>query len=692
MPLISRMGDSGMDARLTCGRRPARRSRTAILVNLAGGLLGIGLFSSVNAKEDGLLDLSLEELMNVDVTSVSKKAEPLAQAAAAVFVITGEDLRRSGVTSIPEALRMAPGVQVGRIDANKWAISVRGFNGRFSNKLLVLLDGRTLYTPLFSGVFWDVQDTLLEDVERIEVVRGPGATLWGANAVNGVINIITKRAADTQGAFVTAGAGSEEKGFVGLRSGGAISDDAHYRVYGKFFRRDGGKQLVSGEDGKDDWQQVRGGFRVDFDTSATDAFTVQGDAYTGDSGETVTASRLNPPFRFDTKDEQDVAGVNLLGRWTRTFDDDSALSLQAFYDRTDRSATLIDEVRDTLDLEFQHRFSPFAQHELVWGLGYRFSHDDFGSNFTVSLQPDSESLNLFNAFVQDEITLIEDRLRVTVGSKFEHNDFTGFEVQPSVRALWTPSERQALWGSISRAVRTPSRSESDGRLRGILGIVPPNPAAPIPVPTVIGVLGNDNLESEEVISYELGFRMQPADAFSFDIAAFYNNFDNFRGSVQRAPTFEFTHIFVPVQVVNATDAETYGVEVSAELRPMSWWRLQGYYSYLNMELHSPNSPNDELPEGQSPQQQASLRSSMNLRHDLDLDIWLRYTDSVPALSIDGYVTADVRIAWRPTPDLEISLVGQNLLDDRRQEYQSELQDIPRVELERGVYGQLRWQF
>ncbi len=642
---------------------------------------------------DELRKLSLEELMRIDVvvTSVGKKPQKLFETAAAVFVITPEDIRRSGVTSIPEALRMVPGVQVAHIDASKWAISARGFNGRFSNKLLVLIDGRSVYTPLFSGVFWDEQDTLLEDIARIEVIRGPGATLWGANAVNGVINIITKQAKDTQGTLITAGAGTEERGFGGVRYGGSLGKAAYYRVYGKYFNRDEFTGR-SGPEAADDWAVSRGGFRVDWDASGRDALTLQGDIYAGRAGQTLTFAALTPPFVQTKSLDVSINGGNLLGRWTHSFSPTSTLALQLYYDRTDRdNPSQGKQIRDTLDIDFQHDFGLGKRHDIIWGLGYWFSSDDTEGSFSLSSDTENRGLNLFSAFVQDDVTLVEDRLRLTLGAKFEYNDFTGFEVQPNARLLWTPYKRHALWGAISRALRTPSRINQDVRFNQ--RVIPGDP------PVVLSLFGNSDFDSEELLAFELGYRVQPMDRLFADIAAFYNVYDRLRTFEPGVPFLETSplssHRVRPFFTANKMDGEAYGVELALDWEPLDGWRLQAVYSYLQIQLHVDGDSGDtisEAAEGESPKHQFSLRSSMDLYRDLALDLWLRYVDNLPSLAVGSYLTLDARLGWKPHKNLELSVVGQNLLDRQHPEFVGEFFDILPTQVERGVYAKLDWRF
>ncbi len=613
-----------------------------------------------------LKKLSIENLLQIEVTSVSKKAEKLSRAAAAVFVITNEDIRRSGATSIPEALRMVPGLEVARIDANKWAITSRGFNGRFANKLLVLIDGRSVYAPLYSGVYWDAQDIMMEDLDRIEVIRGPGATLWGANAVNGVINIIRKHAKDTLGGIVTAGAGTEERGFGSIRYGGRTEDNTCYRVYAKYFKRDEAV-FASGDEATDDWDALKGGFRVDRQVWGNDSLTLQGDIYDGNSGDRITI-----PIPSMTVDEKiDSKGVNILGRWKRTISDVSNLALQVYYDRTDFSSEMAEEIRDTFDMDFQHQFPLGERHGIMWGFGYRFTRDNIDNSPSVIFTSDRRHDDLYSAFIQDDIAIVHDILRLTLGSKFEHNDYTGIEIQPNIRLIWTPEIAYSFWVGVSRAVRTPSRAEHD-----VLTYVPPG------IPTY----GNSDFKSEDLIAYELGYRIRPVDPLSVDIAAFYNDYDNLR-------TLEFTGF--QLNGDNKMKGSTYGLELAIDYRVMETLRFAAAYTYLQMQLHLYGDSSDmfsESLEGENPHHQFSLRTSMDLIETLELDFWARYVDNLPRQDVGSYVSLDIRLGWKPRKDLELSIVGQNLLDSQRPEFTPEIVDSTPTEIERGVYGKITWAF
>lgn len=639
-----------------------------------------------------LKNLSIEDLMEIEITSVSRKAERLSDASAAVFVITQDDIRRSGVTSIPEALRMVPGLEVARIDSNKWAITSRGFNGRFANKMLVLFDGRTVYSPLFSGVFWDRQDTLLEDIDRIEVIRGSGATLWGANAVNGVINIITKNAGETLGGLVTAGGGNEERGFGSVRYGLKLGEDTTLRLFAKYLDR---APLVdaAGREAADSWHAVRGGFRLDSEPSEKNTLTIQGDIYDGRLGETYTVPILIPPYSrtFDTRNGN--FGANLLSRWKHVFSASSDLALQFYYDHIDQDFSVLKERQDTVDLDFQHRFTVANRQELLWGVGYRFTNDHIHNTDLIAFTPERRDDHLFSAFLQDDITLVENRLRLTLGTKIEHNDYTGFEWQPNARLLWTPHKRHTVWAAVSRAVRTPSRAESDVRFN-ILTLPPGDPLNP---PVRLDVKGSKSMKAEELIAYELGYRVKPSDTLSFDIAAFYNRYHKLRNITLPAdPIFEplpTPHMTSTLLIVNNDDADTYGVELSTDWAPLDWWRILAAYTFLEIKMYSPvPSIAAATVEGENPKHQFSLRSQMNLGRNVDFDLWLRYVDNLPAIDIGSYVTLDARLAWRPVKNLELSLVGRNLIHDRRLEFIPELINTLPTESERSFYGKITWTF
>ena len=656
------------------------------------GLLLLAAHQVSNGASDSqdALELNVEDLLSVEVTSVSKKAQALNDSAAAVFVITHDDIKRSGVTSIPEALRMAPGMDVSRIDSNKWAVSARGFNGRFANKLLVLIDGRNTYTRSFSGVYWENQDVMLEDVERIEVIRGPGATLWGANAVNGVINIITKHSSKTQGGLLVAGGGTEERGFGGFRYGGRLNDDTTARAYVKGFERDAYSR-ANGDPAGDAWDKAQGGFRLDSRLSMRDELTVQGDAYHSSINQSLSIPQLAAPYQSAFGEQVDAYGGNLLSRWQHTISTRSDYSLQLYYDYYRRNEAWFSEGRDTLDLDFQHRLGLFDSHELIWGFGYQYTHDHTEAGRLLRLSPPSRNDQLFSAFVQDEIELVDQALWLTLGSKFEHNDYSGFEGQPTARLMWAPHPQHRFWGAVSRAVRTPSRAEQNMSL--LQAVRPPEGFLPA---TAIYLNGDRGYRAEDVIAYELGYRTTFIKSLSVDFTAFYNDYDNLRNVTQGAGTFDPSSgvVVVPLTLNNNFQAKTYGFEVAAVWQMLDWWRWDANYGLLKSDFAA--STNTSVAAA-SPQHRISLRSALSVRKDVDFDLWFRYVDANASVGVYGvqqindYVTMDVRLAWRPAASLELSLVGQNLLSESHLEFRQENQTLPTF-IDRGMYGKVAWSF
>lgn len=661
-------------------------------VALIGAAAIFGAGGQANSQELDLSEMSIEELMNIPVTSVSKKEEQRMGAAAALFVINSEDIRRSGATSIPELLRSVPGLNVARVATSRWAISARGFNDAFANKLLVLVDGRSVYTPLFAGTWWEIQDTMLEDIERIEVIRGPGAALWGANAVNGVINIITKSAQDTVGGLLTVGGGTEEEGFASLRYGFEISEGSYFRVYSKYFSRDGAR-FANERDAGDDYQQKRLGFRWDREFKGGDRLTLIGDYFELDYWQTYDVPTTLPPFNIRKNVQGDMDGANVLVRWTHPISDESEIQLKFYWDVTDRVDVTFDERRHTLDVDFMHRFQAGDRHEMVWGLGYRFTTDQLHNTFSISHFPESRSNRLYSAFIQDEITLIEDTLTLIVGSKFEYNDYSGFEVQPSIRMAYIPKEGHTLWGAISRAVRTPSRAEHEIQLKNI--------SLPF---FLVGVEGNSKFDSESVLAYEFGYRALLRENLMLDIAAFYNDYRDLRSVELQLPRFELgpglPHFFLPAKAANNLDAETYGVEIALDYSPLDWWKLRASYTYLEVHTHLNPSTIDILSEGlstSSPEQQFRIESHMDIPHNIELDLTLHYVDKLPpfglpAVGVGDYLDFDIRLAWQPREDLSLEVVGQNLLDSQRDEFVRTFVTFVPTEVERGVYGKLTWRF
>ncbi len=669
--------------------------------------LGLAATLQLQAGQE-LLELGFEQLMDVEVSTATRKEQPLSQTPAAAYVITGEDIRRSGAGSIPEALRLAPGVAVAQISAGKWSVSMRGFSGRFANKLLVLIDGRSIYTPVFSGVYWEVHDLPLADIERIEVIRGPGATLWGANAVNGIINIITRHSSSSQGGLADLRVGDERQ-TAAFRWGGELVQQASLRLYAKGERRDGFDALAGGvyDDG---YERRQLGFRSDWSGGGTDQFTLQGDLIRLDQDQAYTLPDLtNPPaYRTRVQDRAEVEAGNLLARWERSLAVDSDIRVQAYWDRYDRRDLTRREQVDTFDLDLQHHFSVGSRHALIWGLGYRYSRNRIEGQPPLIVGDRDETAQTFSGFLQDEIELLDDSLWLTLGTKLEHNDLTGVEWQPNVRALWSPDNDQSLWGSVSRAVRTPSYGERSF-LIGSAAMPPFSGGNPSPFPVLQAVAGNPGYGSESLVAYELGYRRRIDSRLSLDLAIYYNDYDDLLVTGFAPPTFQGTYVLAAFPTANEMEGAVYGAELTLDWRPTPRWRIQPNLSYWQADFRLKES--SKLPlqgqegavrfrEGTDPQWQASLRAGWSPRNDLDLDLWFRYIAELPTIGgsarlgvegVDEYATLDLRIAWRPANDLELAVIGKNLLESEHQEGVEDLYAVPAL-VPRSFMATLRYGF
>ena len=629
----------------------------------------------------------------MEVTSVSKKEQKISEAASAVFVITSEDIARSGANDIPDLLRMVPGVEVAQINSSKWAISIRGFNGQYSNKLLVLVDGRTVYTPMLSGVFWDAQDVLLDNIDRIEVIRGPGATVWGANAVNGVINIITKKTSDTQGAFATAGGGSYEHGFGAARYGGRLGGATSYRLFADGFDRNQ-YPAPFGLNGNDDWEMVHGGFRVDTSASAQDSITVEGDANSGNAGEVASSVvSISPPINglLDLRDR--YSGWDLLSRWNHTSSAHSETSLQVYFDRNTRSDTTYGFGVNTFDLDFQHHIGWGTRQDFVWGLGYRVSSDDTLATLRISFTPASRTTQLFSSFVQDEITILPERLYLSLGTKLEHNDYTGFGLEPSGRIAWTPNARNTLWAAVSQAQRTPARSDT-GILVNLAALSGPNN-----IPMLVGYTGNPNEKAERETSVETGYRARLSSSVSLDSTIFFNHYGDLVSVEPGSPLFDADptpHLVVLSRFANLLYGETHGFETLVNWKVTRRWTLSPSYSFLTMHLHREASSADLTTapetEGSVPTHQAQLRSQVNLPLHLQWNAAANFVGSLPALAVPSYTRLDSNMTWQAGERFSISLVGQNLLHDRHLEYTGPDSSVQSDLIKRSVYAKVTWRF
>jgi len=670
--------------------------RACAIVTLGAAACG-GTPQTPNAANPAALKLlTLEELSAIEVTTPSKEPQPAMRVPVAIYVITGEDIRRSGATSIPDALRVAPGVEVAQIDSNKWSIGIRGFGSRLSRSVLVVMDGRTVYTPLFAGTYWEVQDTYMDDIERIEVIRGPGGTIWGPNAVDGVINVITKSSKDTNGMRAVARGGNEEQGSADFRYGGGSvgnsGDSFNYRFYAKGFTR--GPENHPDHQNYDDWREAQGGFRLDWTRDVRDSFTVQGDIYAEEAGEQVNATSYTPPYSQNVNGNADLSGGNVLARWKRSDGDRGDMQVQVYYDRTNRHEPNVADLGNTFDADYLQRVRVPGRQQISWGLGARV----IGENTPVVVSglqflPVKRTDWLVTAFLQDEIELVRNRLSLTMGTKLLRTNFTGIDLQPSVRLAWTPSDRHTFWAAYTHAVRTPSDAEENFNLLGYVG-----PAAGLQAFARFNA--NPGFVPEQLHGYELGYRRLFRKNVYFDLATFYNRYhdlfsEDITGSFFLESTPAPVHLLLPAQFGNGLRGTTEGFEIAPEWRPRSFWRLRASYSFLNMHIQrAPGSTDVEPPqqiEGSSPKSEVMAQSEVDLSKTLQFDLRYRFITAlpgVPAMFVPAYSTGDARFAWRARPELEVAVVGQNLL----QPFHAEAAGDPTtlVGIIRSGYVKLTW--
>jgi iron complex outermembrane receptor protein len=629
----------------------------------------------VTEPEDDLFDLTLEELASVPVVSVTGRASDWFQTPAAVHVITRDELRRSGHTSLIESMRMVPGFYVGRIDTGRWATGIRGFSGGFYPHLQALVDGRVIYNELFSGVYWDVATPLLEDVESIEVIRGPGATLWGANAVNGVLNVTTRSASDTHGTYLSGGGGTEEQAFGMARYGAELFEGVSLRGWGRYIDRDRGDARAGGSL-RNGWGVVRGGLRLDAELGKGTALMAQGEGYTDTNYDQALGVPGGPNGqRFG---DNDVQGGHALVRLSHERGsiaeyDAQRFSLQAYYDADDRrNLDGFDQERQTVDIDARHHIMLAGRHELAWGAGYRYRRTDTEATLPpappLGLQPADRDSHLTTAFVQDTVTLIEDELFLMIGSKLEYNSWTHFEVQPSGRLWWTPNERHTLWGAISRPVRTPSLVEQYLSLD--LG-----PGG--------SLVGSTRLDAERLLAYEAGYRVRPKDGLVLDLAAFFFDYDDLIDQVRTSPAL--------VTFRNQSRAYVTGAELAARWRPLEQWRLHASYSYLHVDAK--DTPAGSEREIRDPEHQFQIRSYLDVTEALEFNSALYFVDSIPRFGgISSYFRLDLGLTWHPTEQLELSVWGQNLTQSEHVENGEVFMPTPTSGIERGVYGRASLRF
>ena len=686
----------GADRRGT-GRRCSDHA-AAFLASVAGLLaLGLGVPLPTPAQISTPRDLtqySLEDLMNVQVTSVSKREQKLSKTGAAIYVINQEDIRQSGATNIPDLLRMVPGLHVAQINAHTWAISVRGFTDKYGDKVLVMIDGRSVYSPLSSGVNWDQQDVPLEDIDRIEVIRGPGGTVWGANAVNGVINIITKNSKATPGGLITAGAGSQEAVQGLLQYGGAIGRKGAYRVFGDYANL-GNAPSQNGESVTDGWHKSHLGFRSDWELSPKDTVTVQGDLFQSREAQTIDTIFLNDLPREAIFDDQITVGAgNVLGRWDHTLSNGSGTSLQVYYDGYDRRERGIGERRNTVDVDFQHHLTLGSRNNIVWGGGYRVTSDRITPGYATFYQPARRTDNLFSTFVQDEISLTPS-LGLTLGTKVEHNSYTGFQFEPSGQLVWNLTDRQTLWASASRAIREPARA--DFNIRADVALIPLDAGGF----GIVELTGTPNRKAERLYDFEVGYRAQVTPRVSLDITTFSSYYHGLQTQEPGDPFFTMDppplHLLIPIIFADNAHAHNYGAEVFANWNVTHRWRISPGYTFLQMHVAGDPSTQDPDPGAiarESPKHQFQIRSFLNLTRRLEWDTTVFRVGGLQGGGDEptpGYTRLDSRLAWRVGESLELSIVGQNLLSPGHVEFHDQFAILDTL-VARSVFGKFTWRF
>jgi iron complex outermembrane receptor protein len=633
-----------------------------------------------------LRELSLEQLGRLEVTTVSKQPAEVWRTPAAITVLTQDDIRRSGVTTLPELLRLVGGVQVSRLDSDHWAIGIRGLTNAFSKALLVMIDGRSVYTPLFGGVYWQVQETLLEDVERIEVIRGPGATIWGSNAVTGVINVITKHPRDTVGVLASAGAGNVDQGRASIRFGDAFGEALSYRVYATGSVRDA--QHHTDGDPFDDWSLGQAGFRLDFSRGDGSGLRLQGDTYTGTMGERATVGSFSPPSQLVVRGDDIVRGGNLLARWERELASGTRLRLQGYYDRTVRHDIRFGEDRNTVDVDLVLRTPLARRHQLSWGAGFRNSRSNTTQlQPTLSVVPEDRDQRLASLFAQDEIELLDEEVFLTVGSKLEYNTYSGWEAQPSARVLWRVDTQESLWGAATRAVRTPSRIETDLRLTAF---VQPSP------PAYVQISGSPEFDAEALVSLEAGYRRLLTPSLFLDAAVFHNTFEGlasygtFLPSVQTSP---IPHLLFSSTYLNGIKAVSDGFEVAGDFRPTPWLRTRGSYALFSIDTKTrPGYPEDQLNlrayQDSVPRHQTSVQASLTLPGRLEVDYVQRAASRVVFGGVPGYATGDARVGWEVANGLTVAVAAQNLWAPNHVEFARN--DFEPIGIRRSVHASVTW--
>lgn len=649
----------------------------------------------VSYAED-LMDLTLHELMKLEVTTASKQKQSIQNVPSAIYVVTRDMIRNSGALSVPDALRLVPGVEVAQTNSSQFAITIRGFNGRFANKLLVMIDGRRVYTELYSGTFWESLNVMMDDIERIEVIRGPGGSLWGANAINGIINIITKSSKDTEGGYVFAGAGNLDLGFAGARYGNHIGDNTTFRVYSQFHNKN--NNYMRGAVANDDWYRGLFGFRIDSDLSESDTLFVSSNVNYTKLDETVTFTQFAAPFTSTTTHNIPQTSIDITSSWDHEFSAGTEFKLQGDFMHFEvDEISAIDLTTNTFDINAQQSSVLPLRQNLMLGAGYRLYSDSIVNSDNVLFTPSDSTKHLFSFFIRDEIRIIEDKLTLALGSKFEHNQYTGFEVQPNASLLYKLKPNLSFWVSGTRAVKTPSRLLTDLRFNTIFPagtFIPGNT-----MNEVVSVFGSNALSSEEHYSAEFGMRTSIADRVNIDLAAFYNIIDNATtwesGTPYVETAFGSTHIVLPQTFDDRLEGRSFGFEISSRFKLTEAWHIEANYSYINVDLNVEAGSTDATAataNDDSPAHRFNVWSNVSFSDKFDLNLGLRFVDDAPNINIGRYFVADLRFAWHALETLDVELIAKNLLDWHHYEYPAQNIDYQQTEIPTSLTGKVTWRF
>jgi iron complex outermembrane receptor protein len=643
--------------------------------------------ATAQQRPEDLVQLSLEDLLKLEVTSVSRKPQSLGDAPAAVFVITAEDIRRSSATCLPELLRVVPGVQVARYTNSKWAVSARGMGAYYSSKLLVLIDGRTVYTPDFAGVYWDLQDIPLADIDRIEIIRGPGGTMWGANAVNGVINVISKPAAATTGTKVSVSSGTDDRVVSEVRYGGALGSGTTYRVFGRVADR----AIDSIPDSVDSSRLARGGFRVDRSTGE-DSLRVQGEIYDGSEQTPISMPQLAAPYRQIIHDDLSLSGGSIVAQWTRSFSLTNNMTIGGYADRNVRNEYIHENTTNSADVNLQHHVKFGSTHDVVWGGEARVTRSLLRHSTVMVYDPELSVRGLVSGFVQDEISL-HPKLALTLGSKVEWYQSVGMVLDPNVRALWKPTARQSFWGAVSHAERTPSLADQIATFQYV--VIPPS-AATSGLPVRVDVAGAPDIQLESVTAYEAGYRVQVLNTLALDVTAFRNEYHHLTSYGRSVPQVKLAgatpYLYITSTRENLAAGSSQGAELLATWAARPWWNLSGSTTLLNVDIWMTDPTvdpgNTRTVLMFNPRHQAVFRSAMQ-HGPLELDATIQHNGALEAGDVTGYTTADLRAGWKITRTLRLDFGAHNLLDQRHIETTRYLYEVP-TEIGRELFARLIW--